>query len=1064
MNTPGMRSSSDVLNSSVTPSPLSQYPFPVQDGPLRRGPLRRGSTTSSISSLAPSLAESHPNAISTLLQPSIIRTGLRPADAGFKPPTQKDIPPVTLTNIPHVEPKAFHPYLSQVGSLYESFQRAKNEVDGDDTALFHREKKDKGDDWEAILSKKLQRPVHSRAESVASSVTSPIEPPTQPKRRSSQQKRHAVTPLSTIPTVYGEEEFHLENPRTFDIVSEHSEIVRDPNAAPSGRKSLATNAILQEKLSWYMDTVELHLISSISTASKSFFSALGSLRELHDEAEESVVRIQRLRRDLAKLDKDMAMDGLKVVKLKQRRDNVRRLAEAMLQLEDVVNAVRDCEEMVENGQIDGAMDDVDDIERLIAGYETKKLFRSRFQKGYQAMDLRRIRALEGSLNDLGQLRFHVGRGYETRFHNCLLNDMRQHVKNADPKVTLQRWSVAFNRPKPGQRRAPSAFPSYMNMSADFRTELERAMQGLTRAKYTTPAVTSFRAAVMREMKAMIRRQLPSSDEDDNVSTISGSTQGGRGRSQQEKKSSILARNIRAMDDGDWYDMLQSVYTNASECLRRLSVQVKILLDVTSTMDQSQADGLKSPPAMNTPGHIRAPSATRPRAQSIQAEMQQALDLSSLLGEAVDAVQSQVTKVIRVRSQANSEMPMQDFIRFVTLNRLFADECEAISGRSGQDLKSVLDSQIRTYISDYGRRQPQSLVDIMDNDKWEAKDFGDAENTLLSRVIDGSTVDVQKWLESTQIWQTQSLEPPTASRNNTNGEGGDSKEKVRLATVDEQRYILPASPIALLRTVESVEMITVGMPGMGQELAQVLLDCLRQFNSRTLQLILGAGATRTAGLKNITTKHLALSSQSLSFVIALMPYIREFFRRYLPQNTANQTMQKFDEVKRSFQEHQNSIHDKLVDIMSGRATMHVKSLKAINWAETARDDPEGVSKYMETLTKETATLQKVLAKHLDEGVVMSIMGPVFDSYKQQLEKAYSDSEVRSDAEKRRMINDAAHFNSRISKLEGSGNLGEKILDLVKAKTINATTANGSSDAKVEGAEREPATSNEGTKKG
>ncbi|KAK5096293.1 hypothetical protein LTR70_003068 [Exophiala xenobiotica] len=1063
MNTPGMRSSSDVLNSPLTPSLLSQYPFPIQDGPIRRGPLRRGSTTSSVSSLAPSIAESHPNAISTLLQPPIIRTGLRPVDAGFKPPTQKDIPPVTLTNIPHVEPKAFHPYLSQVGSLYEAFQRAKNEIDGDDTALFHREKKDKGDDWDAILSKKLQRPAHSRAGSVTS-VTSPIDPSTQPKRRSSQQKRHAVTPLSTIPTVYGEEDFHLENPRTFDIVSEHSEIVRDPNAAPSGRKSLATNAILQEKLSWYMDTVEVHLISSISTASKSFFSALGSLRELHDEAEESVVRIQRLRRDLAKLDKDMAMDGLKVVKLKQRRDNVRRLAEAMLQLEDVVNAVRDCEEMVENGQIDGAMDDVDDIERLIAGYETKKLFRSRSQERYQAMDLRRIRALEGSLNDLGQLRFHVGRGYETRFHNCLLNDMRQHVKNADPKLTLQRWGAAFNRPKPGQRRAPSAFPSYMNMSADFRTELERAMQGLTRAKYTTPAVTSFRAAVMREMKAMIRRQLPTSDEDDNVSTISGSTQGGRGRSQQEKKSSILARNIRAMDDGDWYNMLQSVYTNVSECLRRLSVQVKILLDVTSTMDQSQADGLKSPPAMNTPGHIRAPSVTRPRAQSIQAEMQQALDLSSLLGEAVDAVQSQVTKVIRVRSQANTEMPTQDFIRFVTLNRLFADECEAISGRSGQDLKSVLDSQIRTYISDYGRRQPQSLVDIMDNDKWEAKDFGDAENTLLSRVIDGSTIDVQKWLESTQIWQAQSPEPPTFNRNNTNGEGGDSKEKVRLATVDEQRYILPASPIALLRTVESVEMITVGMPGMGQELAQVLLDCLRQFNSRTLQLILGAGATRTAGLKNITTKHLALSSQSLSFVIALMPYIREFFRRYLPQNNANQTMQEFDKVKRSFQEHQNSIHDKLVDIMSGRATMHVKSLKAINWAEAARDDSEGVSKYMETLTKETATLQKVLAKHLGEGVVMSIMGPVFDSYKQQLEKAFSESEVRSDAEKSRMINDAAHFNSKISKLEGSGNLGEKILDLVKTKTIRATTANGSSDAKAEGIEREPATSNEGTKKG
>ena len=125
-----------------------------------------------------------------------------------------------------------------------------------------------------------------------------------------------VTPLTTIPTVYSEEDFHLENPRTFDIVSENSEIVRDPRGTPNGRKSLASNAILQEKLSWYMDTVEVHLINSISTASKSFFSALGSLRELHNEAADSVDRIQKLRKELARLDKEMAIDGLKVVNLK----------------------------------------------------------------------------------------------------------------------------------------------------------------------------------------------------------------------------------------------------------------------------------------------------------------------------------------------------------------------------------------------------------------------------------------------------------------------------------------------------------------------------------------------------------------------------------------------------------------------------------------------------------------------------------------------------------------------------------------------------------------------------
>jgi hypothetical protein len=53
-----------------------------------------------------------------------------------------------------------------------------------------------------------------------------------------------------------------------------------------------------------------------------------------------------------------------------------------------------------------------------------------------------------------------------------------------------------------------------------------------------------------------------------------------------------------------------------------------------------------------------------------------------------------------------------------------------------------------------------------------------------------------------------------------------------------------------------------------------------FNSRTCQVVLGAGAMRSAGLKNITAKHLALASQRLSIVIALIPHIHKTFRRHL----------------------------------------------------------------------------------------------------------------------------------------------------------------------------------------
>lgn len=238
--------------------------------------------------------------------------------AGHRPPSTKDIPPVTLTNIPHIEPTAFNTYLSQVGNLFEAFQRAEAEAEAETGQPIRRgSKKD-----EALTSSPASTP------NLSGAPFTPADAP-KPKRRTSGSKRAlpAATPLSTIPNVYFDENFHLENPRTFDIVSERSEVVRPVRTTshddvangslespqPPGRKALATNAILQEKLSWYMDTVEVHLISAISTASTSFFAALGSLRELQSEASESVARIKGLREDLRRLDEEMAVGGLKVV-------------------------------------------------------------------------------------------------------------------------------------------------------------------------------------------------------------------------------------------------------------------------------------------------------------------------------------------------------------------------------------------------------------------------------------------------------------------------------------------------------------------------------------------------------------------------------------------------------------------------------------------------------------------------------------------------------------------------------------------------------------------------------
>ncbi|RYN55762.1 hypothetical protein AA0114_g3314 [Alternaria tenuissima] len=1067
--------------------PQGSFPFPASNHDWTNRPSstggrykpRRGSTASSIHSVGGSLdsgfkstmgavREQSNNAISTLLTPPIMRTGMVPhttatATSGHRPPSTKDIPPVTLTNIPHIEPSAFNPYLSQVGSLYEAFQRAKAEAEAESAQPARGGSKK--DDTESPAG-------------TPNLVGTPFTPngPPKPKRRTSGSKRTlpAITPLSTIPNIYFDDNFHLENPRTFDVVSERSEVVRPVRTAtsddhgangsldvpqPPGRKALATNAILQEKLSWYMDTVEVHLISAISTASTSFFAALGSLRELQTEASDSVARIKGLREDLKRLDEQMAIGGLKVVEMKRRRENLRRLTDSVDQLQAVIVGLSHCDEAVVDGRLETAMTQIEVIERLITGAldttdsQGTSWLDSRLPP--QLVDLRHLRALDGVFESITELKFRVGRGFEVRFVDTLLTDLREHVKRVPTHDTLERWTAASQKARGSNQKPKTTLPAYMTTDEKLRAELRASLYGLSGAQFTNQASATFREAMIKEMKVIIRKHLPSSTEDDTGSMASVSTRGGRGTSQQDKNS-ILARNLRAMDPEDAEVFFANIFTDIGEALRRLSTLIKVLLDVTSgvTTPPASAGGLRSPPRspyMHSIDDYMGNGVPAPSSNDLQMELMQALDMSSLLGQAVDAAQTQITKLLKVRSEATANLPLERFLRYFPICRLFADECEAVSGRSGAALKGVVNTHINDFVSKFGDFEKQELVKAMDSDRWEPKDFDAQDTEVLARLLKGMESDPASWAETGDL--LRDIEKPTTNGTSaqTNGTSEDKpKEKNKTtipAVVDEEKYTISESSTVVLRGIERFEILVSAMPSMTSEVSTSLCDYIKLFNSRLCQLILGAGAMQSAGLKNINTKHLAIASQTLSFIIAILPYIRECFRRRTASASNKSSIGEFDNVKRLLYDQQNQIHEKLTGILSGRAKVHMRSLKKVEW-DTDAEVNKDVSPSMESLTKDTVTMHKVINKYLSEIQVRMIMGPVFESYREEVGNVIKEAAVKTPGGKARLLREAKLFDAKLGPIDGAGNVGSHLIGLVVSKTVAQPKAESKAEPKQE----------------
>ena len=822
---------------------------------------------------------------------------------------------------------------------------------------------------------------------------SPIEPQSPAQR--TPRGRGGPAPLSSIPKVYFEENFQLENPRMFDVVSEYADIIpaerlsaRDLSLHPGGsatppaqpkRKALHTNAILQEKLSWYMDTVELHLISSIATASTSFFAALGSLKELEAEAAGSIQEIKSLRASLQKLDKDVALGGLEVVNTRRRRENMRRLLAAVDQLCEVVEEAKKCEELVEEGEVEAATVRLDRLENMICGKSTEdgEVFR---------VDLRRVQALAGVSDGIASLRSRIGKGFESRFMSTLLTDLREHVHKVPAADTLKRWADASLRTRSGHVRSTSAVPAYLHDGEKLRHNLLGALSGLSRASHISRAATAYREAIMREIKSMIRDNLPSADEDDAESTTSMSTRGGRRLNRQEK-SSLLARNLRILDIDAAEELLVKVYTAVGEALRRLGFQVKVLLDVTSSMEPPARRGSDTPESRNEASS---------QIDQIRVEVTQALDLSSLLGQGVDLIQTQVTKVLKVRGEQNTRLPLDYFLRYFMLNRLLADECEAVSSRSGDALKDVVNTQVKEFLQLMAEAEKQNISQTLESDRWDAKDFGPDDSIVLDRVLESMTSTPPAWLTYTTLWEPN----VNGTTPQVNGDTAPTeKPQTRSAHIDSQRYFLVNSMHSALHGIVRFQQLIATIPTLAPDASTHLLTYLKFISSRAYQMVLGAGAMKTAGLKTITIKHLALASQACSFIVALIPYVREFVRRHLPAGGAGSAvLADFDKTKRIFQDHQTSIHEKVVEIMGGTSTAHVAAMRKVDFDRLGRekgsatDEATPPGQWVEKLAKDTGTMHRVLSRHVAEIDLKMIMTPIFEEYHAKLGEALRETQV------------------------------------------------------------------------
>lgn len=117
-----------------------------------------------------------------------------------------------------------------------------------------------------------------------------------------------VACLREVPSLYFKEDFQLEDGATFKA------------ACPF--RTTAENLVMQEKLSQYLDVVELHLVREISLRSSSFFEAQGQLEDLNSKIVEGCKRIRELKETIRLLDTNLVGPARKLQELNVKRGDL----------------------------------------------------------------------------------------------------------------------------------------------------------------------------------------------------------------------------------------------------------------------------------------------------------------------------------------------------------------------------------------------------------------------------------------------------------------------------------------------------------------------------------------------------------------------------------------------------------------------------------------------------------------------------------------------------------------------------------------------------------------------
>ncbi|WPK24726.1 hypothetical protein PUMCH_002010 [Australozyma saopauloensis] len=831
-----------------------------------------------------------------------------------------------------------------------------------------------------------------------------------------------------FPEVFETEEFHLEDQRVFRQVMEGSSIF--PDNESSQELQLVHNTKVQEGLSHYLDTVEVLIVEEISQTADSFFATLDDIEEIKIDSQRCIETYDDLMNSLDTMGQKQADIGMELLNLIDQHRNINHLESSVLQLDAVLKGLENALKLANEGKNIECLNHILVLESLIKGVNHNEYLDTESLSlypvfEYPLVDLSGLGALKNKQKSIEALKSTCCRGYIDEFINLLLGDLKSHISSVPTVDTINRMSITSNR---SHRKASPLTPSYQIIDPSFRATVSEFIKNLAKSGYLVLAFAQYQDKIIREVKAIIRTRFPSQNSDASQLELLRSDASYREQTPSDtgklnetnfvagSTNGTLTNSIKAMSDTEFYNMMRDIYSSLSECLRRLTTHQKFLLDISLS---------------SLPEEI---------AMSINV---MSLDISNSINKSIEITQVRLTKVLNVRLEFLGDLPLKKYLQFFLLTSAYLQDCESINpGYNATEQGNTLNEWIKNHLNYFCHRTHSSalkrMVALCEKDTWKeyTGDQLQKAQTNVDEILaykkfieSGEGFDGSQWVEGYLDYYSPEFE---SKQTETQPQENDENAKSELSLNDVSFFVPSFMPTAI-QTAEDYIIFTRIFGARSKLVVQNLLAYFKVLNSRISLAILSAGATKTAGLRHITTRHLALCLQTVEFLCEFLKQIKSIFPSNIAfQDEVSADDLSFDQIIKSYEDHKQALISKIVSIMQDRTANHCSSILKLDLSIPITH-PQQCHNYMEILVKETLTVSTVLGRYIGENELTAIMLQIFDNYKKLLVACFcSDLPQMADFnQKHSLLKDIDYFRVKLSDLPGYGNSGQIIWENVNS---------------------------------